>query len=111
MSEGARVDPADNWLVGEDKELIFTVRNPAGVVVDATGWTCRYAMFRSQAVVGDLALLTVNVVGAGGVITVAVPAAATAGLRGGTYEHVLRRLDPGAAAVLAYDSVTLGEAP
>lgn len=111
MSAGARVDPEDNWLVGEDKELIFTVYDEQDLLVNPDGWACRYQLFPARAVAGTAPLLTVDVVGFGGLVTVPIPGTVTALLRGGTYEHVLRRTDAGAAAVLAYDSVALGEAP
>lgn len=112
MASGARVDAADQWRVGEDKRLIFTVYDDQGVKLNPDGWTATYRIFARRARPGDAPLASITgLVGAGGVITVDVPAASTADLMAGTYEHVLRRVDEGNKAVLAYDSIELGAAP
>lgn len=112
MMTGARVDAEDGWHVGEDKTLRFTVRDDDGKPVNATGWTASYAIHRRRAAHDAVPLWSTSVVGgSSGRLDVEVPAEATAGLQPGTYEHVLRRTDPGARAVLAHDSISLGGAP
>lgn len=112
MSVGARIDPADGWLVGEDKQLVFRVVTDNGAAVDCTGWTATWSLFAARAKPGATPIVTVTgIIGAADQFVVGVPAAATAGLTAGTYEHTLRRTDPGSLAYLAYDSVALGAAP
>ena len=111
MTAGARIDADDLWFCGEDKALRFVVRDDTGAQLNATGWHARWQLFPRRARAGATALITRDVVGEGGVIVVKVPAEMTAVLPGGTYEHVLRRTDGEAFAVLAHDTVELGAVP
>lgn len=111
MAEQADIAAADNWFLGEDKVLEFTVVDSAGAAVNITGWALEWIL-RSGA--GERALLTKTVGsgvtitgGAGGVCQVAIADTDTDDLAAGRYWHALRRTDAGNEAVLSYGQVVL----
>lgn len=111
MATQADIAAADNWFLGEDKVLSFTVVDVAGAAVNITGWAIEWVLRERQ---GDRALIEKAVGsgvtisdGPGGVCQVAVTDTDTDTLAGGRYWHALRRTDAGNEAVLSYGQVVL----
>lgn len=112
MAVESNIDASDQWLAGEDKTLLFTVRGPAD---DLEAWTVEWTLYPAE---GDPVPVTVGIqkIPADGIgdlptIIVPVPAAATADLSTDlVHSYVLRRVDAGARTVLAHGAIAFGGA-
>lgn len=114
MAIEAPISEDDRWFVGEDKILRWTVTTAADPLVpqDVTGWAVELVIRRRRDTTSaPIATLPVPVIdGPSGSVAVPVSADVTAGLEGGVYHYVLRRVDAGANQVLAYGPIVLRRA-
>lgn len=107
MSTEANIDTG--FFRGEDKALVFTVKDLNGNAINITGWTITFRMGTAQfggATITKSATLTTP---ATGICTVNLVAADTVNLAQDgnptTYYYTLRRTDVGAVTVLAYGHI------
>jgi hypothetical protein len=109
MSIEQNFDVSDDWHIGEDKVLQFTVRDKLGVVVNITGWTITWAL-RADPEPSSPVLITKSVGtgivitnGAGGIFEVTVAAGDYTLVTGpDKYYHSGRRTGAGSVAQLVY---------
>ena len=107
---------ADEWHVGEDKVLTFTVRDANGAVVNITGWTLRFTMRITPTflLVKTTASGIVITDGPNGVCTVSVESEDYTNAAGETveantkYDITLQRVDSTDDAMLSYGTARLG---
>ena len=106
----------DNWFIGEDKDLVFTIYQAgstqaqidAGTALkqDITGWTLEWALKGEDR---DTAALLTKTTTTGialttpsqGVATVSIADTDTTSLNPGRYRYALKRTNDGLEAVLA----------
>lgn len=114
MAVESRIDADDEWFVGEDRVLNFTMVK--GDVAGITGWTIVFELFERRAKQTDLPVRSFAAVGhdataqAPARVTVLVDATQTASLPAGIYQYVLRRTDEGARAILGFGPADLRSA-
>lgn len=114
MTTESNITTTDEWYIGADKILRFTVVDAAGATQIITGWTVRFTMAKH---VEDDPLITKATGGSGislsnpteGILDVSIVAADTEDMNPGTYYYSLWRTDSGAADVLAYGYAKLKE--
>ncbi len=112
MSVEAAILATENWFIGDDRVVKFVVKDPAGVVIDITGWSLAWYL---KTTAGGKILIT-HTTGSGVTITdatnglceVAVADTDTSGLDVGGHYHVLKRTNAGVATTLAYGEAVLG---
>lgn len=114
MAVESRIDADDEWFVGEDRVLNFTMIQ--GDVTGIADWTIAFELFERRAKQTDAPVLTLPAVGHAATattpdrVTVAVAAIQTETLPAGVYQYVLRRTDDGARAILAFGPADLRSA-
>lgn len=100
-----RIDAADDWFVGEDRDLRFIFAD--GDVEGIEDWTMVFAVYSRRAAAADLALVSINAAGvaaADGVAAYAavhVTAAQSTTIGAGNFQYVLSRTDVGHNTVLS----------
>jgi hypothetical protein len=112
MSTRADITAAMGFFAGEDKAIIFTIRDADGGVMNITGWAIQ---FRMAATLGGTPLVTrfaSPTTPASGICTVQIPSSDTINLDSppdpdSLYWYDLRRTDVGSRAELAYGTVDL----
>jgi hypothetical protein len=112
MSTRADVTAAMGFFAGEDKSLIFTIRDADGGTMNITGWTIQ---FRFAASLGGTPLFTRPAsltTPSSGICTVLIPSTDTVDLDvppdpDKSFWYDLRRTDVGSRAELAYGTVDL----
>ncbi len=122
MSKVAKIEQADRWFRGEDKELTFDVVDSAEAVVDIAGWdidsmleelhdgsTDDFSKTKTaaQITVGD----SVPASGANDRATVKIESTDTEALEPRVYRQSLWRTDGGVPQLLASGAATLREGP
>ncbi len=114
MAVESPINADANWFVGEDRTLRFEFE--AGNVTGIETWQMVLELFAKRAKFGDPPLWASPpgaVVGypptptSAATAVIVVPAAATFAAGPGVVQFVLRRTDPGAAAVLSYGGAHL----
>lgn len=102
MSLHEPISRLDDWFVGEDKDIEYTVYQDNEVdLQDITGWTIQFRMATS---ISGVSVLTRNAVldsPAGGICIVQTAAADTNSLAPRKYFYTLSRIDSGFNAVIA----------
>lgn len=110
MAEESRIDADDEWFVGEDRTIRFTV---SGDTDGIENWNITFELFTRRAKPGDAPLMVVDAVGVAATPTtlptalVVVDGDETTAIGSGLYQYVLSRTDPGARAVLAFGPAEL----
>jgi len=94
------ITAADEWYVGEDKTLTFTIKDSAGTVVNITGFTFEYVLRTGRShPTKKLSKTTgsgITITDApNGVLVVAVARADTTGFHAGRYYQGLARTNSG----------------
>lgn len=116
MAAKATIGASDNLFVGEDKSLVFTVVDTAGVAVNITGWTLSWTLKRRAT---DAAALITKTTGGGGIAlttpvsgicTVTIEDTDTDPLGPLSGVHELKRTNAGSEAVLSYGTLELKRA-
>ena len=112
----ADITVEDAWITGEDRTIIFDVKQSDGVTPQTmTGWALTWELKVSATGATSLSKTTAsgiaigNGVGTDDRATVTIAKANTSALDEGTYFHQLRRTDSGSALVLAYGTAFLKE--
>lgn len=111
MAEDADITEEDDWFIGEDKSLVFTVVDSAGVVQNITGWTIEWYLSLeegSPAILTKTATLTTP---ASGICTVTVADTDTDPLAPGKYFHMLKRTNAANETVLAKGDCLIQPSP
>lgn len=115
MATKSDITADDDFFIGEDKSLVFTVTDAAGDALNISGWSLSWMVKRRRADADgsalivkttddDIALTTPG----DGVCTVLVADTDTDAMLPGTlYYHELKRTDAGFETVLAYGELTL----
>jgi len=116
MSEEATISAADNWFIGEDKTLRFTVLDSTGTAAqNITGWALEWILRTRPDAEGTAiykagtAAITITD-GSAGICDVAIADTDTGTLSPGEYYHTLRRTDEGSETVLSFGKVSLRQA-
>lgn len=105
MAVESRIDADDEWFVGEDRVIRFTV---SGDTDGIENWIMVFELFPRRAAVGDPPLMTVEAVGIAATPTspplavCTVDGDETTGVGPGLFQYVLSRTDVGARAVLGF---------
>ncbi len=109
MSTERDITATDGYFVGEDKALVFTVKDAVGAAANITGWTIRFELSDLNDQFGhEILTKTATLTSPGsGICTVIVASDDTIELEPGTYYYTLRRTDAGARTELAYGSLVL----
>lgn len=116
MADEQNITAENEFFLGEDKTLTFTIYQSNGVTAqDITGWAISW-MLKKDATDDDVNAKITKTVGSGitlttplsGICTVTVADTDTASLRPGLYQHELKRTDDGFETVLAYGTCYLG---
>ena len=115
MSIDAPIATADNWFIGEDRTLEFTVVDSAGTAQNITGWALEWVLRDAP---GNATALLTKTVGDGITITdgaagrcdVAIADTDTESLSPNLLFHTLRRTDDGLETVLAFGEALLKQA-
>jgi hypothetical protein len=107
------IGQSDQWHIGEDKSLVFTVYQSNGTTAqDITGWALEWVLktsydatttVLSKTTVSGIALTTPL----SGICTVSIADTDTDALQPKTYVHVLKRTDDGSESILTYGSAYL----
>ena len=105
----ANIDEDDDWFIGEDKSLPFTIYQSDKRTIQAiTGWTLSWMLKRSLADADVDALLTKTTTSgislttpASGLCTVTIADTDTDSIEPGRYYHELKRMDDGNETVLS----------
>jgi hypothetical protein len=107
----------DEWFAGEQKDLVFTIYQTDDTTVqDISGWGLSW-MLKRQARDTDASAVLHKTTATGGIVlttpmtgvcTVTVNDDDTDG-RAGTYYHELKRVDPGAEAILSYGRAVIAD--
>lgn len=107
MSVEANITEEARFFTGEDKSLVFTVRDGNGRLMNITGWSLEWKL--ATALAGEPILILTGSITDGpiGRCKVIVPAGDTTDLLPGTYFYDLRRVDLGSYAELAYGTLEL----
>jgi hypothetical protein len=109
------ISKEDEWFAGEQKDLVFTIfQTDDTTPQDISGWGLSWMLKRNPRDADAAAVLHKTTALGGvtlttpatGICTVTVEDQETDGL-GGTYYHELKRVDPGAEAVLSYGRAVL----
>lgn len=115
MSTKSPVKNSDNFFIGEDRVLEFTIVDASDVAVNISGWSLEWVLRRDPS--SSAATLTKTTVsgititnGAGGVCQVAIADTDTIDMEPGGYHHTLRRADAGFETVLAFGPFDLQQA-
>lgn len=106
----------DEWFLGEDKTLTFTVRDAAGAAITIAGWTLEYVLRIAPTHPTKKLTKTTSAGIALGVQSgatlgqcyVTVASADTDHLRPGTYAHGLARTNSGAYDIVIDGTAYLG---
>ena len=112
MSKDSPIKQSDNWFIGEDRTLRFSVADSAGLAQNISGWTLEWVLrerpWGTQALVTKTTSAGITITNAaGGVCEVAVADDDTINLAPGAYFHTLRRTNAGAETVLAFGDAIL----
>lgn len=109
MSTEANID--SGFFRGEDKAIVFTIKNTNGAAIDITGWTMSFRMASAlwgTAVITKTPTLTTP---ASGICTVNLASADTSGLtqdgNSTTYYYTLRRTNAGSRTELAFGHIVV----
>lgn len=97
----------DDFFVGEDKSLIFTVKDAADVLQNITGWTIEWNLSHeegSPSILMKTATLTTPL---SGVCTVTVLDTDIDLFAPDKYWHILKRMNAGNETVLSYGDCVL----
>ncbi len=112
MSKDSPITKTDNWFLGEDRKLRFTVEDASGLAQDISGWTLEWVLrerpWGTQALITKTTGAGITITNAsGGVCEVAIADDDTLSLPPGGYFHTLRRTNAGAETVLAFGDAVL----
>lgn len=107
MSVERDITADDGFFVGEDKALVFTVKDAVGAVANITAWTLRFELASEKFGTEILAKSAILTSPGTGVATVELDSTDTIDLTPGTYYYTFRRIDAGSRAELAYGSCVL----
>lgn len=116
MSTKSPVVITDNFFIGEDRVLRFTVVDADGVAVNITGWALEWVLRVVPASTAASLTKTTGgggitiTSGAGGICEVAIADADTINLGEDRYFYTLRRSDSGNEVVLAFGEFWLQQA-
>jgi ketosteroid isomerase-like protein len=102
LAKNSPITDKDNWYVGEDKTLRWTVYQDDDITAQAvTGWTAQMKVADAP---GDTAFYTETATvfdGPNGILEVASAAADTSAIAPGKYFYTLSRTNAGSNAVIA----------
>ena len=110
------ISESDNWFIGEDKSLIFTVYQADGITPqNITGWALEWDLRKTDA---DATAVLTKTTASGialttptsGVCTVTIADTDTDTLDPGTYRHALKRTTADSETILTYGNATIKQA-
>lgn len=115
MAIEANIGHDDEFFLGEDKSLVFTIYQSDGTTVqDITGWSLSWMLKKRIADLDAAALITKTTLNgivltsaALGICTVTVNDTDTDTLEDDLYAHELKRTDDGSETVLSFGGVRL----
>ncbi|KKN25968.1 hypothetical protein LCGC14_0879370 [marine sediment metagenome] len=113
MSIEAPILLSDNWFIGEDKTLRFTVVDSAGAVQVISGWALEWVLRNNPGSSAELLTKTTAgsgiaiTNGAGGICEVTIEDGDTLGIGPGDFFHTLRRTGDGNEVVLSFGQAIL----
>lgn len=115
MAVERNITSDDDFFLGEDKTLTFTIYQSDGVTPqDITGWALSWMLKQKGTDDDDDALVTKTTASgitlttpASGVCTVSIADTDTEDLRSNTYRHELKRTDAGLETVLCHGACQL----
>ena len=113
MSIEAIIAETDNWFIGEDKVLEFTVFQADGVTPqNIAGWSLEWVLRKNKSALTEIlnkstGAATITIGGGTGKCQVLITDDDTAALVPGTYYHTLRRNDAGSDTVLSFGEAVL----
>lgn len=115
MSVDAPIADTENWFIGEDRSLDFTVLDGDDVAVNITNyaleWVLRETPGSGTAAITKTTSDGITITdGPAGECRVAIADADTIDLSPGRYFHTLRRTDDGLETVLSFGQAVLQEA-
>ena len=115
MSVDAPIADTENWFIGEDRSLDFTVVDGDDVAVNITDYALEWVVRETPG--GATASITKTTSdgititdGPGGVCRVAIADGDTLSLAPGRYFHTLRRTDADLETVLSFGQAVLQQA-
>lgn len=111
MSKDSPIRQSDNWFIGEDRDLRYTVLDASAVAVNISGWTLEWVLrekpWGATALITKTPALTTP---GSGICTVSIADDDTINLQPGIYYYTLRRTNAGAETVLAFGDAVLQQA-
>lgn len=117
MADEQHVAESDDFFIGEDKTLPFTIyTTPAHTATqNITGWALSWLLKRKESDADAAAVLTKTTAGGGialttpasGLATVTIEDIDTDALQPGTYHHELKRTDAGSETILSFGRIVL----
>lgn len=114
MSKESHIAKSDNFFIGEDKQLKFTIVDAADAAINVSGYALRWAI----GVEGETPILIKtdgftfeDDAGTNDRIILAIDDVDTDGLSPGRYKHTLWRTDDGLEQVLTYGDAYLRRHP
>lgn len=109
MSTEANI--TSGFFRGEDKALVFTIKDAGGAVINITGWTIGFRMSQSQWGAASIIKAATLTTPASGICTVTLSSGDTSSLtqdgQPTTYYYTLRRTDTGSRTELAYGQIII----